>query len=110
MPRDSSEDLAAGLSDEEPAFTPSMTVPGLNARSSTEDPGQQSPMGEVDLLQKLLEVLLSFPDRSLAVGAASKALNILRHGQEVRALLTAVLRPSAAGAEHPRMGGCCPAV
>ena len=102
MQRDTSEDLDAGLSKEETAFTPSVTVPRHIAHSSTGASGQQNPMGEVDLLQKLLEVLLSFPDRSLAVGAATKALNILRHGQEVRALLRVLLRPFSASAEHPR--------
>ena len=64
-----------------------MTAPRPVAHSSTEASGQ-IPMGEVDLLKKLLEVLLSFPDRALAVSAATKALSILRHGQEVRALLS----------------------
>ena len=40
-------------------------------------------MGEADLLKMLLELLLSFPDRSIAVGAATKALNVLRNGYEV---------------------------
>ncbi|CAL5224048.1 g6673 [Coccomyxa viridis] len=97
MQRDTSEDLDAGLSEEETAFTPSMTVPRHIAHSSTGAFGHQSPMREVDLLQKLLEVLLSFPDRSLAVSAATKALNILRHGQEEHAPEDACAKHSGSG-------------
>ena len=50
--------------------------------SVTGPPEQQSP-GELDLLKKLLELLLSFPNRSLAIGVATKALNILQSGKEV---------------------------
>ena len=78
--------LDAGLLDVKPGIIAATTLPRPIAQSSTEGPGQQSSLGEADLLKNLLEVLLIFPDRSLAVGAATKALNILQHGQEVRAI------------------------
>ncbi len=51
-------------------LSPSMTVHRLNAHRSTEASGQQSPTEEVDLSQKLLEILLGFPDTSPDVGAS----------------------------------------
>ena len=65
-------------------------------------------MREDDLLKKLLELLLSFPDRSIAVGAATKALNILRTGQEVCTLSTwAVAGPSTSKPAQSNLRRSC---
>ena len=74
----------AELPDEEVRSVPASTVPVAAEPSPqvTGKPEQQS-QGELDLLKKLLELLLSFPNRSLAIGVATKALNILQSGKEV---------------------------
>ena len=66
--------------------TPASTAaPAEQASVSTAHPSssQQGPTDLDALLSKLLELLLSFPNKSVAIGLALKAVSLLEEEQEV---------------------------